>query len=244
MKPRRFFSYEWDAIAGIVAAVAAIVLHLLHVVDERVILPIVLALMGLLFINFIRHSRHNEQTAVQVARTELAVDRISDALRPPDVVLVGPRELRSASERFYRDMGGDVVFYNVCLSMYRTPALFDRLLRPALENARVDSVRFVLDRSQRPLWQQAVLPLIEDSGHAAKVDEPVWHDLERTVSFILADNQRGGLEALLSFWGEPFMAQSTAQELPRYMFHVLSHSPLLSQLVELERAQRLTGESP
>ena len=42
MKIKRFLSLEWDAIAGIVAAVVAIILHTLHIVDEHVILPLVL----------------------------------------------------------------------------------------------------------------------------------------------------------------------------------------------------------
>jgi hypothetical protein len=40
MKRSRLLSYEWDGIAGILAAVEAIVLHLLHVIDEQIILPV------------------------------------------------------------------------------------------------------------------------------------------------------------------------------------------------------------
>ncbi len=46
MKKHKFLSYEWDAIAGVLAAVIAIILHLLHIVDEAVVLPILLALLG------------------------------------------------------------------------------------------------------------------------------------------------------------------------------------------------------
>ena len=66
MKKHKFLSYEWDAIAGVLAAVIAIILHLLHIVDEAVVLPILLALLGLLFINFMRHTRSNELTAERV----------------------------------------------------------------------------------------------------------------------------------------------------------------------------------
>lgn len=107
MKIKHLLNYEWDAIAGIVAAVVAIVLHLLHVVDEHVILPIVLALMGLLFINFMRHTRNNELTAEQVTRTARAVSRIQSTLRHPEIVLVGPRNLRAANEAFVRNMSGE-----------------------------------------------------------------------------------------------------------------------------------------
>jgi hypothetical protein len=237
MKIKNLLNYEWDAIAGIVAAVVAIVLHLLHVVDEHVILPIVLALMGLLFINFMRHTRNNELTAEQVERTAGAVDRIQSTLRHPEVVLVGPRNLRAANEAFVRDMSGETVWFNVCLSMYRPQPLFDALLRPALENPRVTSIQFVLDESQQDLWLRDIQPKIAACAGRDKVRPPRWCRLSRTTSFILADSRSGGgAEALLSFWGGPFMAQSAERDVPRFIFHVQSHSELLPHLVELERA--------
>lgn len=236
MKIKHLLNYEWDAIAGIVAAVVAIVLHLLHVVDEHVILPIVLALMGLLFINFMRHTRNNELTAEQVERTARAVTRIQSTLRHPEVVLVGPRNLRTANETFVRNMSGETVWFNVCLSMYRPQPLFDALLRPAIENPRVTSIQFVLDESQKMLWRDDIRPKIAACAGHDKVREPRWCRLSKTTSFILADSQSGdGAEALLSFWGEPFMAQSVDRDVPRFIFHVQSHSELLPHLVELER---------
>jgi len=236
MKLKKLLSYEWDAIAGLLAAVVAIVLHLLHIVDEHVIFPIVLALMGLLFINFMRHTRNNELTAEQVERTEHTVRRIQAALKVPDIILVGPRELRSVSEQFARNMKGDAIWFNVCLSMYRPQPLFDALLQPAVDNPMVTSVQFVLDESQKNLWQEVVHPrILACSGHS-KVREPYWCALSKNISFILADSHHsGGAEALLSFWGEPFMAQSTERDVPRYIFHVQKHSELLPHLVELER---------
>lgn len=236
MKLKKLLSYEWDAIAGLLAAVAAIVLHLLHIVDEHVILPILLALMGLLFVNFMRHTRNNELTAEQVERTEHAVRRIQATLKVPDIVLVGPREIRTVSEQFARYMKGDTIWFNVCLSMYRPQPLFDALLRPAVDNPLVTSIQFVLDESQRDLWQEVVQPKILTCSGSTKVREPYWCELSKNISFILADNHHsGGTEALLSFWGEPFMAQSTERDVPRYIFHVQKHSELLSHLVELER---------
>lgn len=239
MKLSKLLSYEWDAIAGLLAAVTAIILHFLHMVDEHVIMPIVLALMALLFINFMRHTRNNELTAEQVARTEHAVHRIQAAIKGPDVLLIGPRQIRSVSEEFARHMKGDSVWFNVCLSMYKPQPLFDALLRPAVENPLVTSIQFVLDESQKGLWQADVRPKIAACAGAAKVREPHWCSLSENVSFILADSQHsGGAEALLSFWGEPFMAQTTDREVPRYIFHVQKHSELLPHLVEVERGCR------
>ncbi len=236
MKLKRVLYFEWDAIAGILAAVVAIVLHLLHIVDEHVILPIVLVLMALLFINFMRHTRNNELTAEQVDRTAHAVRRIQSVLKPPDVILIGPRHLRSTNENFIRQMSGDTIWFNVCLSMYKPQPLFDTLLLPAIDNPTVSSIQFILDESQRDLWEQVIQPRISACAGSAKVREPRWYNLSKTISFILADSQlSGGAEALLSFWGEPFMAQTTERDVPRFIFHVQKNSELLPHLVELER---------
>ena len=240
MKHNRSHNYEWDAIAGILAATAAIIMDLFHVVDEHIILPIVLALMALLFINFMRHTRNNERTAVQVEHTQEMVEKIKVSLTAPDVILVGPRQLHTANEQFARNMRGEAILFNVCLSMYRTQPLFDALLRPAIENPLVTSIRFVLDKSQQELWQEGILPKITACNGAAKVPEPHWCALSKNLSFILADTQPNGVaEALLSFWGEPFMAQSTERKVPRYIFHIQAHSELLPHLVELDRKCRM-----
>lgn len=243
MKGKHFFSQDWDAIAGVLAAVAAIILHLLHIVDEHIILPIVLALMALLFINFMRHERNNERTADQVGQIQRMTAKIKSSLVIPDVMLIGPRQLRSTNEQFARNMRGEAILFNVCLSMYRTQMLFDMLLRPIVENAQVTSIHFVLDESQKALWQTEILPKITACIAGGKVREPHWCNLSRNLSFILADTHPGGTaEALLSFWGEPFMAQSTERNVPRYIFHVQAHSELLPHLVELERNCRLQNQ--
>jgi hypothetical protein len=236
MKKNRLLSYEWDAIAGILAAVVAIVLHFLHVIDEQIILPVVLTLMALLFINFMRHTRNNDQTAEQVEHIHNMVTKINSSLEVPDIVLIGPRQLRAANERFARNMRGEATLFNVCLSMYRTQPLFDALLRPVIENSQVTSIQFVLDISQQGTWQTEILPKIANSIAAVKVKEPRWCSLHQNLSFILSDTQpQGTAEALLSFWGEPFMSQSTDRNVPRYIFHVQAHSELITQLVELDR---------
>ena len=240
MKIKRFLSLEWDAIAGIVAAVVAIILHTLHIVDEHVILPLVLGLIALLFINFMRHTRNNELTAEQVDHTAHTVNSIQSALKHPDVILIGSRHLRSANEQFIKHMSGDTIWFNVCLSMYKPQPLFDALLRPAVENPMVSSIQFVLNESQRNLWLQFIQPQIAACSGNAKVREPRWCNLTKTLSFIVADSQLiGGTEALLSFWGEPFMAQTTERDVPRFIFHVQKNSDLLPHLVELERSHML-----
>ncbi|MBV6476923.1 MAG: hypothetical protein IT372_01385 [Polyangiaceae bacterium] len=236
MWQKKFISYEWDAIAGILTAVAAIVLHHLHLLDDRVVMPVFLGLMALLFINFMRHSRNNELTAEKVAHAERMLEGMQEALRPAEVALIGPRRLRSENERFARTMRGDTLWYNVCLSMYAPEPLFDALLRPAIENPQVDSIQFVLDTAQRPLWEQTIQARIMACPGHDKVRPPRWRSLPANVSFIMADGEAGGAEALLSFWGEPFMSEATGRSIPRFVFHVRPGAELLPHLVELARA--------
>ena len=240
MKAKKIFTYEWDAIAGVITAVAASVLHLLHVLNEEIMLSIVLALIGLLFTNFMRHSRNNELTAEKIEHTAADVQRIHAGLKLPEVVLIGPRQIRSCHDRFTLHMRGETIWYNVCLSMYRTPMLFDALLRPAIENPAISSILFILDDRQIDVWNTTILPQIRNCPGGKKVLDPCWRSLDKNISFILADSHASdGAEALLSFWGEPFMAEATEHPVPRFVFHVSKHAELIPHLIELSRSRRL-----
>jgi hypothetical protein len=103
----------------------------------------------------------------------------------------------------------------------------------------VSTIQFILDEDQRDLWHQLIKPKIAACDGHAKVMEPRWHSLSKTVSYVLSNSQvSGGPEALLSFWGEPFMARTTGRDVPRFVFHVQSNSELLPHLVELQRSLR------
>lgn len=235
-----FHRYDWDAVAGITAAVAALILHLFHVVQIDIILTIMLVLVALLLLRQLRHEEREERVETTTARTEEIVVTLQDALKTPDVVLIGPRRLGSASEAFARHARGDMVWFNVCLMMFRPQELFDVLLRPAIENPLVHKITFVLDEGERANWHNYVVPKLAACTGREKLLEPHWCDLKEAVSFILADRESDGqVEAQLSFWGEPFMARATGRDVPRYIFHVQSHSELIPQLVELERRYRM-----
>ena len=241
MAPRSWFHrYDWDAVAGIVAAAAALVLHLLHVVQPDILLTITLVLMAVLLLRQLRHEAREERVEDVTTRTEQLVLKLENTLKLPEVVLIGPRELRSASERFARQARGDMVWFNVCLSMFRPQELFDCLLRPAIENPGVTRIEFVLDASEQDHWREYVVPKLAACRGRDKVLEPQWCAMKETVSFVLAGRETDGrVEAQLSFWGEPFMARVTNRDVPRYIFHVQPHSELVTRLVELERTYRL-----
>jgi hypothetical protein len=232
--------YDWDAIAGVAAAVAALVLHLFHVIETDILLSITLVLAAIILLRQIRHEEREERVDVTTARTEQLVARLHESIRPPEVVLIGPRHLRTSSEAFAQGARGEMVWFNVCLMMFKPQELFDCLLRPAIENPDVTRVTFVLDEGERANWQLHVAPKLAACAGHGKVLDPRWCAMRESVSFILADRAADGQpEAQLSFWGEPFMARAAGRDTPRYVFHVQPHSELIPQLVEMERRYRM-----
>src|ERR1019366_2139387 len=232
--------YDWDAIAGIVAAAAALILHLLHVVQSDILLTLTLVLVALLLLRQLRHEEREERVEDIAGRTEQMIVKLHEVLKAPELVLVGPRHLRSASEAFARQARGDMMWFNVCLMMFRPQELFDCLLRPAVENPQVTRIEFVLDEGERANWRDHVVPKLAACRGREKVIEPRWCTLHESVSFVLGDRDADGqAEAQPSFWGEPFMARTTGRDVPRYIFHVHAHSELVPRLVELARTYRL-----
>ena len=237
---KKLLRFDWDIIAGITAAVIAIVLHLLHVVEVDVLFTIVLVLLALLLIRDLRRESYDEQLGESVKQMQTNVRNIELSLESPSAVLIGPRHLRDESRRFVETARGEMVWFNVCFLMFKSQEVFDLLLRPAIENPVVRSIQFISDESERGLWEENMLPKIRECGESQKVLEPRWRTLPQTVSFILADTADNGQpEALLSFWGEPFMARTVDKQVPRYVFWVHSHSDLVAQLVDLERRHRI-----
>ena len=238
----RLLKIEWDAVAGIVAAVTAIVLHFLHVIETEVLSMITLVLMAVMFLRLLRSEHGQQRIAAGVDRGEHLLGQLSRSVKPPDVFVLGPRELRQASTDFARGARGEMVWFNVCLSMFARQPLFDALLLPAIENPSVTAITFVLDERQRPRWERDIWPKVTACGGAGKVAPAVWASLPEDVSFILADRLgSGATECLLSFWGEPFMSRRVGRDIPRYLFHVTGHSELIERLAELGREHRLSS---
>ena len=66
---KKILKYDWDAIAGIIAAVAAILMHFLHLVDADILLMIAVVLIALLFLRDLRRERHGEHLDACLQRT-------------------------------------------------------------------------------------------------------------------------------------------------------------------------------
>lgn len=195
-------------------------------------------LIALLFIRDIRRERSSERLEEHLDLTATAVKEIRADLIPPDAILIGPDRIRAESEDFSRHAHGEMIWFHVCLLMFRPQFLFDVLLRPAIENPRVTSIQFVLDKKQKDLWEKEVVPKMNACSGSGKVKEPCWTTINENVSFVLSNIHSDSTECLLSFWGEPFMAYSTERKVPRYIFYVRAHSELIGRLVELERNYR------
>jgi len=235
---RRLLDFDWEAVAGAAAAVVAIVLHLVDVVEEDTLLVIILFILAVILVRDLRKQGREERAHEAMERAEVAMHAMQAAIAPPDAILIGPRKLRSESERFARRGRGEMLWYNVCLEMFRPQQLFDAMLRPAIDNPQVTRVQFVLDEGAREVWEDVVTPKLQTCDGSAKVAEPRWTSLPEDVSFIVAETEDGATEALLSFWGEPFMSRQADRQVPRYIFHVQSGSELIERLIELGRLAR------
>jgi len=233
--------FEWEAVAGLVAAVVAIVLHFLHVTDVNVLRVITLVLVALLFL---RDLRSEERWRSMEAASRLSVrllEEIKETTHPAEIDLVGPTRLRQATIQFAERAAGEVVWFNACPRMFENEDLCDVLLRPFLANPRVTAMRLVLDHAQRERWQTRVQATLDGYPGRGAVPPPTWADLDSGVSFVLAETDalEGKAEALVSFWGEPFMAVHHDRRIPGYVIHVREHSELIGRLREVERAARM-----
>jgi hypothetical protein len=237
---KQFLKYDWDAIAGIIAAVVAIIMHMLHLVEADVLLTIAVVLIALLFLRDLRRDRQSEHIDASVQQTEGAVKEILSRLNPPDALLVGPLSIHQVMEDFSRRARNEMVWFHVCPVMFKRQALFDALLKTAIENPAVKSIQFVLDHSDHDLWESEVVPKIKGCPSQKKVKETIWTNISGGVSAIISDIDKDSrTECLLSFWGEPFMARTLNHNVPRYVFHVQSHSELVGRMVEVVRSNCL-----
>jgi hypothetical protein len=218
-------------------------MHFLHVINEEVLITITVVLIALLFIRDLRRERTFEDIHAGVDSNRSSLQSLQSSIIPPDAILVGPGRLRAVTESFAVKARGEMIWHNICLSMFKPQSLFDTLLRPAIENPRVTSLQFILDENQKAQWEDYVLPKLSECSNSDKVKSPRWGKIDEPISMIISDvGSEGHTECLLSFWGEPFMATLSETSVPRYVFHIQSHSELMARLAEVERSYRFTSD--
>jgi hypothetical protein len=233
--------YEWVAIAGLIAAVAAIVMHFLLVTDVNILRVITLMLVALLFLRDLRTEGRWDSLESESRVSRRLLEDIKATTHPAEIDLVGPGQLRRATSQFAERAQGDVIWFNACPEMLENTGLGDAILKPFLANPEVTAIRSVLDHRQRERWEARVQVTLEACQGRGKVAPPTWADLDSGVSFVIAETDvvAGKTEALVSFWGEPFMAAHHDRRIPGYIIHVREHSELIGRLREVERASRL-----
>jgi len=111
-----------------------------------------------------------------------------------------------------------LVFY-ICLRMYKSQKPFDIMLKPFIENSEVTPIQFILNLKEKERWAKDTTPKVDICNGAKKVKEPDWCNLEEdNISFILVETGSfGRAEALVNFWGEPFMNRTYGVNVPRYI---------------------------
>jgi len=236
---KRLLKQDWEVVAVLVAAVTALILHFFHVTEADILLAIAVVLLALFLIRDIKRESQAEHFAQVEERIFNNLEDIKAALNPPGVELIGPSELQEASLRFARKGRGEVICFNICLRMYQSQDPFDIMLKPFLENDEVTTIQFILDPKEKERWESNVMAKVNAGPGAGKVKKPYWCNLEENISFILVETGSfGKAEALLSFWGEPFMARMSGTNVPRYVLYVRESSELIKSLKERERICR------
>jgi hypothetical protein len=233
--------YEWEAIAGLIAAVTAIVLHFLHLTDINILRVITLVLVALLFLHDLRsEERWNSMEEASKLSVRL-LEEIKETTHPAEIDLIGPARLRQATVQFAERAQGEVVWFNACPQMFESQEICDLMFRPFLANPHVTGFRLILDKSQREHWHARVGATLASYKGRGIVMPPTWADLDSGVSFVLAETDTidGKGEALVSFWGEPFMAVHHDRRIPGTIIHVREHSELIGRFREVERSSRM-----
>lgn len=238
---RKLRLYDWEALVVVIVAMFALGLHLLGYAETGVVLTVIMVALAILLIRDLGREARDEALDHAAGEMQRALARLEQSASL-EAVLLGPRQIRQASESFARRAHGEITWFNVCLLMFRPQPVFDLMLLPAIENPNVSSIQFVLDEAERDRWEKELRPKIARCPHAAKVGEPRWRNLRESISFVLCEQPEGAVEAQLSFWGEPFMSRVAGSDVPRFVFELPSRSQLLPHLIEMERRYRLAPE--
>lgn len=88
--------FDWEAIAGIVAALAAIILHFLHLVEIDILLTLSTVLIAVVFIRQVRREGTIEEAVSFLKSNQAELGLLSEALSSVKADLI---DLRAPYER-------------------------------------------------------------------------------------------------------------------------------------------------
>ena len=233
---RRLLRIDWDVVAGIIAALVAMLLSFMGLVSETVGLGIILLLCALLLTRDLRGEAREIRMFDKLDLVKRQLVGLTDAVKPSDIQLIGPKKMRQGYVNFATALHGDVRWFNACCRMFRRQEVFDATLRPLIDNPNVTSIRLMCRPEEQQNWKSDVLPKLRKCENGDKVHEPSWGAIRGNISFLIGDIDGDGRnEALVSILDEPFAAYNVGPTVPRFLLRAFSACDLMAHLEEVVR---------
>lgn len=222
---------ELDILAIVIASILGIVLHALHILPEAYVTSLILLLLAL-------HAIHG---ATQASKDSEVHKRLLDAaerIEEPDVRLLNTEEVFERGRDLALNNKGEMWWFNTPLGI-RNDAVFERILKPAIENPNTSKIVFILDKKFKTIWEEEVEPKIDKCKSKEKVETPRFRSIDEKTAFRMIDTDpgRGLKEAHVTFLEKPFTYKAEREEpaifYPRYALQVKSHSKLIQDLKDM-----------
>lgn len=235
---------NWELVCVVIAGFIGLVLHALNVIHEDTILiSLILFLLCLYVMRDMAFETTNETQNKNILEK---LKSIENRLEEHEIELVTPKNIVYVVNEFYSKNKGEIWLFNMCMRMYGKKELFEKVLKPVIDNENATEIQFIIDASEKEIWENDVNALISKCKNKNKVLPPIFAEIKEPIAFqmIRTETQKDEREALLSVWGEPFMVHrgkensSKTAHHPRYVFYIKSHSEVIPRLTELFRAYK------
>lgn len=246
LKKYKWMIDNWELVAVVIAGFLGLVLHAIGVIhDDTILISLILFLLCLYIMRDMSFETANEERIKGVYEK---LKSIESRLEDSEVELILPQNIASATNEFYSRNRGEIWMFNMCMKMYGKKELFNRVLKPIIDGENAKDIQFIVDNKEKDAWNNNVIPLINECKNKKKVLPPIFSDITEPIAFqmIRTGDEKDLREALISIWGEPFMAghgrDGGLNEVhhPRYVFHIKSHSEIIPRLKELFLRYKLT----
>ena len=237
---------NWEIVAVVSGSFIGLILHALGIIhDITLLISLILFLLCLYVLRDISFETQSEKRTQEIFEK---VKSIEARLKKTEIELVTPDIVTTAVNELYSKSKGEVWFFNMCMKMYSKKELFDRTLKFVIENPEITKIQFIIHISEKETWEKEFQPLLDKCRGKDKILEPIFAEIKEPFAFqmVRLSEKKDVREALLAIWGEPFMAELGSDRRaypvrhPRYVFHIKSHSELISRLKELFMRYKLT----
>lgn len=81
-----------------------------------------------------------------------------------------------------------------------------------IDNPDVSALQFILDGSRRERWESDLEPLLAEAAGSETSIDVLWGSIDESIAFIHTASWNEQPTALISFWGEPFTAETVGRE--------------------------------